>query len=339
MHFAANPAWTQNREDSKRPATPWRPQLYFGTVNFNDQLTELKAWKNTASRVDGMLLHLHFFVRNLDTPGNRKVENAEQTIRKIAPNLTGKPNILELTFHIRSASTSPEEIARTHAKNIADLETAGIPVAGINVDWILSILDVQAAETSRTPGETDDAYGTRVLEGAIGKSARYMKEFRAQGRDEKLYAVFPPVYVDEGRWVNVRKAVRHGITVSRILSRLFDAGFAGFTADSPYFVLSNPVYKSAGYYDALSSIENTCRQRGKSFGFIVTGDNKESGEAYDARFAKTSLDAFNLVYEAGLRPDQIISESWYKGPFRLVPESLPGTYTYTVLQLADHVGK
>ncbi len=313
---------------------PWRPQLYFGTVNFNDQLTALDQWKQTAARTDGMLLHLHFFIRHLTTPGNQNVPNAAETIQKIAPNLAGKPNIIELTFHIQNAASSPEEIARTHAKNIADIEKAGIPIAGVDVDWILSILDVETRQTMRLPSETDDHYFTRVLQGVIAKSARYVRAFRAAGRVEKLYAVFPPLYVDEGRWQNARKVVRGGITVSRILNGLFDAGFDGFTADSPYFILSNPTYKAAGYYDALHSIETTCHQRGKSFGIIINGDNKETSDAYDRQFAKTSLDALDLVMSAGLRPDQIISESWYKGPYHLVPETTPGSYTNTVLEIA-----
>ncbi len=319
----------------------WHPQLLFGTVNFNDQLAQNpQQWQKTAARADGMLLHIHFWVRHMSTPSNQKVENAEAIERAIAPSLQGKKNIVELTYHIRDAQSSPEEIARDHAAQVERLEKEiGVPITAVDVDWILSGFDVQMGETPHQEGETDDNYFTRVLKGVLEKSARYVAAFRAAGHTEKLIAVFPPIYLDEGPWTNARKEKRPGITASRVLNGLFDAGFDGFTADSPYFVLSNSTYRAAGYYEALRSIEWTCHQRGKSFGFIINGDNQEDGAAYDLQFGKTSLTAIDLVRDAGLRPDTIVLESWYKGPFALVPETQEGTFTNTVLQVAAKLDK
>ena len=319
----------------------WHPQLLFGTVNFNEQLAQNpQQWQKTAARVDGMLLHVHFWVRNMATPGNQKVENADAIKRAIAPSLQNKQNVVELTYHIRDTTSSPETIARDHAAQIERLEKEiGIPISAVNVDWILSGLEVQQTETPRVAGEGDDVYFTRILNGVLAKSARYVAAFRAAGRTEKLIAVFPPIYLDEGPWTNVRKAVRPGITTSRILNGLFDAGFDGFTADSPPYLLANPTYRAAGYYDALRSIEWTCRQRGKSFGLILNGDNKEKGAAYDAQFTKTSLETLELVRAAGLRPDPIVFESWFKGPFQLVPETQPDTFTNATLQIAAQLDK
>jgi hypothetical protein len=316
---------------------PWHPQIYFGTVNFNDQLTHTDQWQQTAARVDGMLLHVHFFVRHLNTPENQMVDNALDTIRGIAPNLKKKKNLIELTYHITDSTSSPEEIARMHARNIADIEAMGIPIVGVNVDWILSGIPVQVSETVRKSGETDEVYYERVLTGVLSKSARYLRTFRAAGRREKLYAVFPPVYINEGRWQNARKEKQGNITVSRILNGLFDIGFDGFTADTPLFVMTNPAYVRGGYFDALRSIEAACRKRRKSFGVILNDDNKETGAAYDTQFARATFQALDLIQSAGLRPDQIISESWYKGPFVLVPETTPGTYTNTVLKLVQRL--
>ncbi len=316
---------------------PWHPQIYFGGVNFNDQLADNPhAWEKTIARADGMLLHIHFWVRNMSTPGNAKVSNADEIKRKIAPQLKDKANIVELTYHIRDAKTSPEEIGRDHAAQVERLEKEfGIPIKAVNVDWILGGFDVQQSETPRLPGESDDVYFTRVLNGVLAKSARYVAAFRAAGRTEKLIAVFPPIYMDEGPWTNVRKVVRPGITTSRVLNGLFDIGFDGFTADSPYYLLSNSIYRAAGYYDALRSIEWTCHQRGKSFGFIINGDNQETeSKKYDAAFTKNSLAALELVREANLRPDQIVFESWFKGPFELVPETQANTFTNATLQIA-----
>ncbi len=339
------PVTNASTSTATSPATaPWSPQLYFGTVNFHEQLANNpQAWKKTIARADGMLLHLHFWVRNKSVPNNNnaKVPNADQIKRAIAPQLKDKANILELTYHIRDAKTSPEEIGRDHAAQVERLEKEfGIPIKAVNVDWILSGFEVQQAETPRLPGESDDVYFTRILNGVLAKSARYVAAFRAAGHTEKLIAVFPPIYVDEGPWTNVRKTVRPGITVSRILNGLFDVGFDGFTADSPYYLLNNPTYRADGYYDALRSIEWTCRQRGKSFGFIINGDNNETDpKKYDAVYTETSLAALELVRNARLRPDQIVFESWYKGPFELVPETQANTFTNATLQIAAALDK
>ncbi len=314
----------------------WKPRLYWGTVNFNEQLTRQDEWKQAAARTDGMLLHLHYFVRHMNTPENKMQENVPETIRRIAPHLRSTASIIELTYHIQNAASSPEGIAQSHAHNIKEIEALGIPIAGVNVDWILSGLPVQISETPQNSNETNTSYGSRLLDGMLKKSARYVKAFRDTGRDEKLIAVFPPLYMDEGRWINARKEARHGITVSRLLNGLFDVGFDGFTADSPYFVMANAAYQKAGYFDALRSIEQTCRKRNKKFGFILNGNNGETEpNVYDAEFAKLTLRALDLMLAARLRPDFLFLESWYKGPFRLVPETTPGTLTHTVLQIAD----
>ena len=340
--FAA-PVAAQNAPMTKALAStatsPWSPQLYFGTVNFHQQLTDNpQAWKKTLARIDGMLLHIHFWVRNMETPSNAKVPNADEIKRKLGLQLKDKSNIVELTYHIRDAKTSPEAIGRDHAAQVERLDKEfGIPIKAVNVDWILEGFDAQQVETPRLLDESDDVYFTRVLNGLLARSARYVAAFRAAGRTEKLIAVFPPIYVSEGPWKSVRGPLRPGIgiTTSRVLNGLFDIGFDGFTADSPYYLLINPNFRARGYYDALRSIEWTCQQRGKSFGFIINGDNKETDpKKYDAVYTETSLEALELVREAGLRPDQIVFESWFKGPFELVPETQANTFTNATLQIA-----
>lgn len=90
----------------------------------------------------------------------------------------------------------------------------------------------------------------------------------------------------------------------------------------------------------MRSIQWTCHQRGKSFGFIINGDNNETDpKKYDAEFTKNSLAALELVRDAGLRPDQIVFESWFKGPFELVPETQANTFTNATLQIAAALDK
>ena len=316
----------------------WNPALLFGTVNFNEQLADdAAAWRRADARMDGMLLHVHFFVRGMAAPGTAKVDGAAETIRRLAPALKDKANVLELTYHLTGPDSSPERIARDHAAQVARIENEfGIPVAAVNVDWILSQIEVQAAETPPVEGEADADYGRRLTAGLIAKSERYVKAFRAAGRDEPLYAVFPPAYLGEGPdWPGVGRHPRPGMTLTDVLGGLFSVGFDGFTADSPLNLLRNPDLRAKGYWRALEAVEAVCRRDGKRFGFIVNGNNEKDGGDYDAQFQSDVLAVADLLREAGLRPDTLIVESWYRGPFRLAPDATPGTLTNTFLRLAD----
>ena len=310
--------------------SPLPNRFYFGTVNFQDQLTHPETWQQSIAAADGMLLHGHFFLKHLSTPSNAKVADADAIIAKIAPSLAGKNNVLEEAFHIHpGSSNSPEEIARSHVRDIEDLQRRGIPVSALDVDWILSIFDVVSAQV---PAETPQR-GEVILQKLVDLSARYVKAFRATGHQEALYLIFPPLYMDEGRWINARKVDRYGITTSRLISNLFAVGFAGYTADSPYSLITNRGYENAGYWEALHSIACTCQQNGKSFGFIVNGNNGEAGDAYDAKFEQDSLAELRWLESNHIHPDRLIFESWYKGPYTLTPESKSGSFTHAALLL------
>lgn len=317
---------------AERPA----PQFLLGVVNGNRQLTEGAAWADAREAADGLLLHVHFFIRGLDTPGNKKVADAQDTIRQLAPLLVGKNNVLELTFHLRSAADDPAAIGRSHAQEVARLETLGIPVAAVNVDWILGIMDLTAAAI---PAEAANRPAA-VLAGLVERSRRYVAAFRAAGRDEPLHAVFPPLYLDEGRWINARRQPRHGLTASVIVAGLLEAGFAGYTADSPAGILANPTYRKQGYLEALASIAATCQTHGGAFGFILNGNNgAKAQDHYDRHFAAASQEALATLKKAGIRPDRLIYESWYRGPFRLIPDQDPTTFTGSAKILAGQFRK
>jgi len=277
---------------------------------------------------------VHFWIRKMQTGADRKVlANADQIIREIAPALAKKTNAIELTFHIRTSTTSPEKIGLEHANNIKDLESLGIPIGSVNVDYILSILDVVS---NMVPEKTEDR-SNAMLKIMADISARYVKAFRSSGRTEELHAVFPPLYMNEGKWMNARKQERWGLTTSKIIEVLFQAGFAGFTADSPFYVINNPAWQEAGYSDAIRSIANTCKLHGKSFGYIVNGDNKLQGDDYDRQFAKDALASYDWLIQNNLHPDRLFLESWYNGPYTLVPDNRVGTFTHTAIQLAEKI--
>ena len=320
--------------------------VLFGTVNFNQQLADHpEQWQQTARRTDGMLLHVHYFVRGKDTLGGTYARDEVLAVgRKIAPSLAAKQNCVELTFHIRSDRTDPAAIAREHAKDIDEIERLmGIPISDVNVDWILSILDVAARQNPPHEGESTADHARRLAAAAGDTTRAYVRAFREAGRDERLHAVFPPVYVNQGRWNRRGKPVPHaGVQNTEVIARIFDAGFDGFTADSPLYLIEDKQLEAQGYHDALRAIQELCRGRGKDFGIIVNQDVDHvdqalRGDAWDAAYQAGCMEVIRRLPKMGLAPKRLIVESWYKGPFALVPETKHGTFTHTVLQVEEAI--
>nr|MCU0781257.1 LamG domain-containing protein [Akkermansiaceae bacterium] len=127
----------------------------------------------------------------------------------------------------------------------------------------------------------------------------------------------------------------------------FAANFAGFTTDSPY----------AGYQkwggaethpDALLHrqkiilYERWLQQRGRGHDFIANsaGGTDFAGidtttqagrDQWDMVYKNGSLRAIQLHQLEGGRPDRVLFESWYDGPFTMVPESRAGSFANLAL--------
>jgi hypothetical protein len=327
-----------------KPASTTRPAVLFGAVAHLDQLAEHPGqWKTAAEVADGFLFHVHFFVRGRDTLGNTFTPEQVRTVTTaIGRQVRGKANALELTFHIRDATTDPAAIAREHARNTADLQ-AFAPITDLHIDWILSIFKVAREQHPRLPDESDVAYGDRLIAVAASQTRAYIRTLREQGVTQRLHAVFPPIYLNESPWVRKGGNVdERTVQLSRLLHALFDAGFDGFTADSPRYLIANKTYEAEGYLGALRAAQSVCRERGKSFGLILNDDVEQTaptltGQSWDEAFAAASLATLADLPRLGLSPDRLIVESWYKGPYRLVPDSLPGTLTHTAAEVRGRV--
>jgi PAS domain S-box-containing protein len=128
----------------------------------------------------------------------------------------------------------------------------------------------------------------------------------------------------------------------------FSNNFAGFTTDSPY----------AGYQkwggsethpDALKHrekiilYERWLQQRGRDHEFIANSaggtdfngfdTSTEAGrDAWDLLYKNQSLRSIQLHQLEGGRPNRVIFESWYVGPFTMVPETKNGSFANLALE-------
>ncbi|MCU0792362.1 MAG: carbohydrate binding domain-containing protein, partial [Opitutaceae bacterium] len=125
----------------------------------------------------------------------------------------------------------------------------------------------------------------------------------------------------------------------------FAENFAGFTTDSPYAGYqrwggSETHPDALRHREKIRLYERWLQDRGRIHDFIANsadGDfanfntSTQAGrDAWDLRYKQDSLRSLQLHQLEGGRADKVYLESWYEGPFTLVPETQNGTYTNLV---------
>jgi hypothetical protein len=129
---------------------------------------------------------------------------------------------------------------------------------------------------------------------------------------------------------------------------IFSSNFTGFTTDSPY----------AGYQkwggsethpDALKHrekiilYERWLQQRGRGHDFIANSaggtdfngfdtSTQAGRDAWDIQYKAQSLRSIQLHQLEGGRPDRVLFESWYDGPFTMVPETKNGSFANLAME-------
>lgn len=126
----------------------------------------------------------------------------------------------------------------------------------------------------------------------------------------------------------------------------FSANFAGFTTDSPYAGYqkwggSETHPDALRHREKIILYERWLQQRGREHQFIAnsSGGSDFSGfdtatqagrDAWDLLYKQQSLRSIQLHQLEGGRPDKVLFESWYDGPFTMVPETANGSFTNLV---------
>jgi len=97
-----------------------------------------------------------------------------------------------------------------------------------------------------------------------------------------------------------------------------------------------------GSWVEMKRLETWCRQRNLSFSIIVWAAQNprlpEERRADNGTWLAGLLAQGEAMRRAGVRPDQIVIESWLHVPDEAVPESLPGTFTHSVVEYARAFG-
>jgi hypothetical protein len=128
----------------------------------------------------------------------------------------------------------------------------------------------------------------------------------------------------------------------------FSANFAGFTTDSPYAGYqkwggseTNP--DALKHREKIRLYERWLQQRGRGHDFIANSaggtdfdgfdtSTQAGRDAWDIHYKAQSLRSIQLHQIEGGRPDRVLFESWYDGPFTMVPETKNGSFANLAME-------
>lgn len=118
--------------------------------------------------------------------------------------------------------------------------------------------------------------------------------------------------------------------------------FAGFTTDSPYrgyqiWGGSESGLEATRHRRKIRTYEKWLQDKGREHHFIANSipegfdtSTQTGRDGWDSRYKQDSMRSVQLHQLEGGRPDRVIFESWYDGPFTMVPESQNGTFANLV---------
>jgi len=118
----------------------------------------------------------------------------------------------------------------------------------------------------------------------------------------------------------------------------YSTNFAGFTTDSPYSYQawggSETTQGAIAQRRKIITYEQWLQARGREHHFIANSDapgsfdtsTPEGRDSWDLAYKQQSMRSLQLHQMEGGRPDKVIFESWYEGPFTMVPETKNGAF-------------
>ncbi len=357
------------RAQTTQPALPpvsgqyFPAEIFWGAYRNNDKLTDdPDGWQFVRQHADGLLLHFGFWLNN-DYKGD-PVGVGKKLAALMKPG--NKRFLMEIGWPSRSVK--PElvrDFGNRYAKEFSRKVKQFQSDTGVRISEFACELRLFVFE--QTVGEFPDfsmddlmaqVTGDRRNYPVAGRAGKgYWTEFlslmHAELGDVPIHVGWPPIYMPwHGLWAagtdmqfsrpartngGVKppaEAAQFVVDGQRLVDSLLQSDTAGFTCDSPWFLMSNPEYVRRGYFVKLRELEQFVRARGRRFTFIVNSspDKKLDHEAWDKYYAETSLKSLQLFQTIGGRADRYLLESWYDGPFRMTPETERYTMTWMVRQ-------
>ena len=350
-------------DDSLLPPThAYRPaQIYFGAYRRNEPLSDHPdQWSFVLDHADGFMMHFGFWLNN-----DYKADPVA-TARKLGPILQAHhlKTMMEVGFPQRMQK--PETVdgmgkfyGQEFGKKITDFEAAtGLHVDEIECELRLFIFRQFA---DRHPDWSVEQIINNITGGPAGASTSsadpacvpdFLDALRQAVGDRPIDFGCPPVYVPwkglftAGNDMRVTRTAalidgkpRPGTTPlifdgPTFWGEMFQSKVHGFVCDSPWYLMGNSDYAQQGYLKKIVDVGRFVQARGKAFEFIVNASPKKGlapGE-WDRQYTQQSMQSLITYQLVGGRADRYILESWYDGPYEIVPETQPNTFTNLLRQ-------
>lgn len=144
---------------------------------------------------------------------------------------------------------------------------------------------------------------------------------------------------------SLRRPLLHYFTGNDLMSGLngafpssFSKNYAGFTSDSPYAGFqtwggSETNVEALAHREKIILYERWLQQRGREHHFIANSipsgfdtATQTGRDGWDRAYKQQSMRSLQLHQLEGGRPDAVYFESWYDGPYAMVPETTDGTF-------------
>jgi autotransporter-associated beta strand protein len=144
---------------------------------------------------------------------------------------------------------------------------------------------------------------------------------------------------------SLRRPLLHYFTGNDLMSGLhgafpssFSKNYAGFTSDSPYAGFqtwggSETNAEALAHRRKIVLYERWLQQRGREHHFIANSipsgfdtTTQAGRDGWDKAYKQQSMRSLQLHQLEGGRPDAVYFESWYDGPYAMVPETTDGTF-------------
>lgn len=355
--LVGTPAQAQPAATSKEPGTRIPTQVYFGAYRNMDQLVEPDAkWNFVKQNMDGFIMHFGYWLNN-DYKGDpigvgKKLAAQLNPLHKNWMMEVGWPNGIDDNFDDMGGSYGTKQAAQ-----IKQFERdTGIVTNEISCDLRLFVM-------RDTVKYFPDYNYADIYQKVLGDSPNYPADGPAKNPywptyvgimnrelpGVKINVTFPPIYVSWNQYPAANNEMvitspNNGVMKFEghdFMNSLFKPDIDGYIADSPYDIMSNPLYQGQGYLKKVVAIQTWLHQRGAQFSHIINGAPNDklklSPTDWDAKYKENSLNALHLFQSVGGRADRYILESWYKGPYKIVPETEQGTYTNLVMDAIKYL--
>ncbi len=344
-------------------------ELYWGGYRNMAQLVEPDAeWDFVKHNMDGFFLHGAYWCWDEAVPEVAPKLAAE--LAEVDCGLALEVGWPHTTFE--ADDKLGRVAGETDAARVQKLRGFGLPIEEVGVDWHIFIFKVVAQQYPNWTSRDLFVHITGDREGYpdegpafAGYWRDYIRALRAGVPDLAIGLVDSPVYF---KWAGMPTYGKNELTLAPLkddegnpilvdgkevsfdwdgydifsscfkVSREEGAPLVAFTTDSPQnytWDWADPVAVRL-HREKIRTYERWLHSFGARHTFICNDSGREyeglSPDDWDARYAARSLEALQKYQAEGGRADRYLFESWYDGPYSIVPETRPNSFTNLVMK-------